>query len=160
MQVAARVSRLPYCYHVLLLLSHAGLLASAGPPIRDYSPAPYLQVYRRIRLRCPAAALLILCPCMIFTRRCTAASFSMPSRCHLTFLAVLGPVPRPQVYRRILTDSYESLTRGGVTRLKNVLMELRKAVGANKGSVAWCCDVQLSTRADGAAQSGGCKKWG
>jgi len=33
------------------------------------------------------------------------------------------------MYRSILTHSYESLTRGGVSKLKNVMMELRKAVG-------------------------------
>jgi hypothetical protein len=32
------------------------------------------------------------------------------------------------VYRGVLTASYDSLTRGGVARLRNVVMELRKAV--------------------------------
>ena len=38
----------------------------------------------------------------------------------------------PQVYRQLLTDSYESLTRGGVSRLKNVLMALRQAVSGSR----------------------------
>lgn len=33
-----------------------------------------------------------------------------------------------QAYREILAGSYESLTQGGVSKLRNVMMELRKAV--------------------------------
>ncbi|KAL4452565.1 hypothetical protein ABPG75_008227 [Micractinium tetrahymenae] len=33
-----------------------------------------------------------------------------------------------QMYRSILTISYESLTKGGVSKLKNVMMELRKVI--------------------------------
>ena len=44
-----------------------------------------------------------------------------------------GPPTHPytllQVYRGILANSYNSLTRGGVGNLKNVMKELRKAVG-------------------------------
>ena len=49
-----------------------------------------------------------------------------------------------QVYRGILANSYDSLTRGGVSNLKNVMMELRKAVSqqhsaCQHGAREACC---------------------
>lgn len=58
-----------------------------------------------------------------------------PLRCsrlirpHFVNLSCLAP----QMYRSILTISYESLTKGGVTKLRNVMMELRKVVGTGAG---------------------------
>ncbi|KAL4421743.1 hypothetical protein ABPG77_002359 [Micractinium sp. CCAP 211/92] len=43
-------------------------------------------------------------------------------------VAVELSAAQKQMYRSILTISYESLTKGGVTKLRNVMMELRKVI--------------------------------